>query len=57
MRVTLVTNIPNQTVMGIENARQYAEMLVKQAVAKLDLFGAKADLLREAAEFSLQRRN
>ena len=44
-------------VMGIENARQYAEMLVKQAVAKLDLFGAKADLLREAAEFSLQRRN
>jgi len=44
-------------VMGIENARQYAEMLVKQAVAKLDLFGAKADILREAAEFSLQRRN
>jgi geranylgeranyl pyrophosphate synthase len=43
--------------MGIENARQYAEMLVKQVVAKLDLFGAKADLLREAAEFSLQRRN
>jgi hypothetical protein len=32
-------------------------MLVKQAVAKLDLFGPNADLLREAAQFSLQRRN
>jgi hypothetical protein len=31
--------------------------LVKQAVAKLDLFGPNADLLREAALFALQRRN
>ena len=44
-------------VMGVDNAREYAAMLVMQAVAKLDLFGPNADLLREAAQFSLQRRN
>jgi len=43
-------------VMGVENARAYAETLVEQAVAKLDRFGPSANLLRDAARFALQRR-
>jgi farnesyl diphosphate synthase len=44
-------------VMGVKAARDYAETLVRQSVAKLDRFGPSADLLRDAARFVLQRRN
>ncbi|MGZ0186465.1 MAG: polyprenyl synthetase family protein [Alphaproteobacteria bacterium] len=44
-------------VMGVEAARDYAETLVRQSVAKLDRFGPSANLLRDAARFALQRRN
>ena len=43
--------------MGIPEARLYAETLVRQAVAKLDCFGSSANLLRDAARFSLQRQS
>ena len=42
-------------VMGVEEARTYAETLVRQAVAKLDCFGESANVLREAAAFALRR--
>lgn len=42
-------------VMGVEEAREYAETLVRQAVAKLDRFGESANLLRDAARFALAR--
>lgn len=42
-------------VMGVAEARAYAESLVRQAVAKLDRFGPSANLLRDAAEFALSR--
>ncbi len=42
-------------VMGVAEARAYAESLVSQAVAKLDRFGPSANLLRDAAEFALSR--
>ncbi len=45
------------SVMGVAEARDYAETLVRQAVAKLDGFGQSANLLRDAARFALQRRN
>lgn len=43
--------------MGVDDARAYAETLVRQAVAKLDRFGESANLLREAARFALRRRS
>jgi farnesyl diphosphate synthase len=42
--------------LGIERARDQAELLVGQAVAHLDLFGGRAELLREAARFVISRR-
>lgn len=42
-------------VMGVDAAREYAETLVRQAVAKLDRFGDSANLLRDAARFALAR--
>ena len=42
-------------VMGVAEAREYAETLVRQAVAKLDRFGESANLLRDAARFALAR--
>ena len=43
--------------MGAAAARNYAEALVDQAVAKLDRFGPSANLLRDAALYALQRQN
>ncbi|MDE2327033.1 MAG: polyprenyl synthetase family protein [Rhodospirillales bacterium] len=44
-------------VMGIERARTHAAHLASQAAAYLDSFGAKADLLRALAAFTVNRRN
>ena len=43
--------------LGIEGARAEARRIVEQAHARLDLFGDKADLLRDAATFVLERRS
>ena len=45
------------SLMGLEEARVHAGMLVDQAIAHLDNFGPKADLLRDAARFTIERRN
>jgi len=42
--------------LGVERARAQAELLIGQAVAHLDLFGGRAELLREAARFVISRR-
>jgi farnesyl diphosphate synthase len=45
------------SILGVERARAQAELLVRQAVAHLDLFEERADLLRQAARFVVDRRN
>ncbi len=42
--------------LGLNGARAKASEIVDQACARLDLFGEKADLLRKAALFVLERR-
>ncbi len=42
--------------MGKEQAKSRAEMLVQQASRHLNIFGSRADTLREIAEYVLQRR-
>ena len=42
--------------LGVERARAQAELLIRQAVAHLDLFGGRAELLRKAARFVISRR-
>jgi farnesyl diphosphate synthase len=44
------------SILGVERARAQAELLVRQAVAHLDLFEGRAELLREAARFVISRR-
>jgi farnesyl diphosphate synthase len=44
------------SILGIERARDQAELLVRQAVAHLELFEERADLLRQAARFVVDRR-
>ena len=44
------------SILGVERARSQAELLIDQAVAHLDLFGRRAELLREAARFVISRR-
>jgi farnesyl diphosphate synthase len=44
------------SILGVERARAQAELLIGQAVAHLDLFGERAELLREAARFVISRR-
>jgi farnesyl diphosphate synthase len=44
------------SILGVERARAQAELLVGQAVAHLDLFEQRAELLREAARFVITRR-
>jgi farnesyl diphosphate synthase len=44
------------SVLGTQRARAQAEALATQAVAHLELFGEKADLLRSAARFAVTRR-
>ena len=44
------------SILGAPRARAQAELLVRQAVAHLDLFEQRAELLREAARFVITRR-
>ncbi len=44
------------SILGVSRARAQAELLVGQAVAHLDLFEQRAELLREAARFVITRR-
>jgi farnesyl diphosphate synthase len=44
------------SILGVERARAQAELLVSQAIAHLDLFEGRAELLREAARFVISRR-
>jgi farnesyl diphosphate synthase len=44
------------SILGVERARAQAEHLVSQAVAHLDLFEEKAELLRQVARFVVDRR-
>ncbi len=44
------------SILGVERARAQAQLLVAQAVAHLDLFEKRADLLRQAAHFVVDRR-
>ncbi|NBO18382.1 MAG: polyprenyl synthetase family protein [Proteobacteria bacterium] len=44
------------SVMGVERAREHAQILIKQAVSHLDVFDKKADNLRHLAEFVVNRR-
>ncbi len=43
--------------LGIDGARDKAKALVNSACARLDLFGEKADLLRQTAAFVVERRS
>ncbi len=44
------------SILGVDRARAQAELLVRQAVAHLELFEQRAELLREAAQFVITRR-
>jgi farnesyl diphosphate synthase len=44
------------SILGAERSRAQAELLIHQAVAHLDLFEQRAELLREAARFVIARR-
>ncbi len=44
------------SILGVERAQAQARLLVLQAVRHLELFGEKADLLRQAAHFVIERR-
>ena len=43
--------------LGIEGARERADALVQEAAGSLDIFGEKADLLRDTARFIVERRS
>ncbi len=44
------------SLLGVERAREQAQVLVDQACEHLDLFGEKADSLKSLAEFVIKRR-
>ncbi len=44
-------------IMGVDKARQQAAFLAAQAKDHLQVFGARADLLRDLAEFAINRRS
>src|SRR3977135_253044 len=44
------------SILGVERARAQAGLLVDQAIAHLDLFEQKAELLRQVARFVVNRR-
>ena len=44
------------SILGVDRARAQADLLVRQAAAHLDLFGRRAELLREAARYVISRR-
>jgi farnesyl diphosphate synthase len=43
------------SILGLERAREQAEMLVAQAIGQLGGFGNEADLLRAIARFTIRR--
>ncbi len=43
------------SVMGIERARDHAQMLTEQAISHLSVFDKKADCLRQLAQFVIAR--
>ena len=43
------------SLLGVERARQQADLLVAQAIEHLQSFGAEADLLRAIARFAVER--
>ena len=43
--------------LGLEGARKKAAALVEEAVARLAIFGKKADLLRDTARFIVRRKS
>ncbi|MBE7637936.1 polyprenyl synthetase family protein [Sneathiella sp. P13V-1] len=43
------------SLLGLEKAKIHADMLSEQAISHLDVFNSKADLLRDAAEFTVKR--
>ena len=45
------------SILGVERAREQAKILADQAIAHLDLFGKKAELLARAAHFVVTRRH
>ena len=44
------------SILGVTRARAQGELLIRQAMAHLDLFEQRAELLREAARFIITRR-
>ena len=44
------------SILGVERARAQAQLLIDQAVAHLDLFEQRAELLRQVARFVVNRR-
>jgi farnesyl diphosphate synthase len=44
------------SILGVDRARAQAELLIHQAVAHLELFEERAELLRQAARFVITRR-
>ena len=45
------------SILGVERARGQANHLADQAISHLAIFGEKAELLRQAARFVVERRN
>ena len=43
--------------LGVERARKQAEILTDQAIKHVEIFGEKADLLRDLARFVMERQN
>jgi farnesyl diphosphate synthase len=43
------------SVLGVEEAREHAQILIKQAISHLDVFDKKADNLRALAKFVISR--
>ncbi len=44
------------SIMGVEKSKMQAETLINQAISYLECFGARADLLRELAQFVITRK-
>jgi len=45
------------SLLGVERAREQADILTDQAIKHLEIFGEKSNLLKDLAEFVVQRRN
>ena len=45
------------SILGLEGAKKQARALVEQAIGQLEVFGDKADLLRQVAHFVVERKS